>query len=270
VGQACGVPEIHRELARAKLTRTLRVLGRRADGYHTISSEMVTLDFADELEFAPGQGLEIVDAIEWIGVNPIQLTSVIGPGRNLVERALLRVGRESCIRLTKRVPPGAGLGGGSADAAAVLRWAGEDDLEKAARLGADVPFCLRGGHAMVGGIGDILDPLPMIEVSFVLLIPAFAVSTAAVYAAFDDLGRAGEGDGPNDLELAALAVEPRLALYRDLIREASPIRPQLAGSGASWFVECSPTEAKRIAADIRSALADAGTPAAVLTTQTAI
>ena len=260
--------EVHREVARAKLTRSLRVLGRRADGYHTIESEMITLDLADELEFAEGTGLELFDAIEWIGARPIDLGAVIAPGRNLVESALLLVGREARISLKKRIPPGAGLGGGSADAAAVLRWAGENDIEKAARLGADVPFCLWGGHASVGGIGEILEPLPMLEASFVLLVPAIGISTATVYAACDELGPSDATESSNDLEKASLAVEPRLARYRDLLRDVSSRRPQLAGSGATWFVECTPDEAKRICEEARFAVVEAELTAVVYATKT--
>lgn len=262
------MPEIDHEFARAKLTRTLRILGRRADGYHMISSEMVALEFADELEFTPGHGLDLVDAIEWTGDHEIDLSSSIGLGRNLVESALVLVGRESRIVLTKRIPPGAGLGGGSADAAAVLRWAGEDNFATAARLGADVPFCLHGGHAMVGGVGEILDPLPMFEASFVLLIPAIGVSTASVYAAYDELGRAQHAEGPNDLEEAALVVEPRLERYRDLLRDAYSRTPQLAGSGATWFVECASRDTKRIRDDVRSAIVKDRMTAAVIATRT--
>ena len=76
-------------------------------------------------------------------------------------RALAAVGRRAHVRLDKRIPVGAGLGGGSADAAAVLRWAGCDDLAVAASLGADVPFCLVGGRARVTGIGEVVEPLPV-------------------------------------------------------------------------------------------------------------
>ncbi len=80
---------------------------------------------------------------------------------NLVRRALAAAGRQAFVRLYKRIPAGAGLGGGSADAAAVLRWAGVTDLTVAARLGADVPFCLIGGRARVRGVGEQVEPLPV-------------------------------------------------------------------------------------------------------------
>src|SRR5439155_19405182 len=128
----------------------------------------------------------------------------------LVRRALAAVGRAAHVRLRKRIPAGAGLGGGSSDAAAVLRWAGSTDLALAASLGADVPFCLVGGRARVRGIGEDVEPLPPLELAFTLLTPPVHCSTAAVYRAWDDLG-GPTADGPNDLEPAALVVAPQLA-----------------------------------------------------------
>jgi 4-diphosphocytidyl-2-C-methyl-D-erythritol kinase len=155
---------------------------------------------------------------------------------NLVRRALRAVGRDAHVRLVKRIPAGGGLGGGSADAAAVLRWAGNDDVALAATLGADVPFCLRGGRARVSGIGDRLDPLPFVARTFTLLTPPFGCSTVAVYRAWDALGGPTAG-GPNDLEPAALTVEPGLARWRDRLGEATGQTPALAGSGSTWYVE---------------------------------
>jgi 4-diphosphocytidyl-2-C-methyl-D-erythritol kinase len=160
---------------------------------------------------------------------------VPGDETNLVHRALRALGRQAHVVLEKHIPAGAGLGGGSADAAAVLRWAGCDDLRLAVSLGADVPFCVRGGRARVTGVGEAVDPLPLVDAVFTLCTPPFGVSTAAVYAAWDELGR-NSADGPNDLEPAALAVEPRLAEWRTLLGEATGATPVLAGSGATWFV----------------------------------
>jgi 4-diphosphocytidyl-2-C-methyl-D-erythritol kinase len=213
--------------APAKLTLSLRVTGVRDDGYHLIDAEMVTLDLADELAFADGDGLEIVGGAG---------LPVVADDDNLVRRALRAVGRTAHVTLTKRIPAGGGLGGGSADAAAVLRWAGCDDLAIAASLGADVPFCLRGGRARVSGIGDVLEPLPAVQATFTLLTPPFGVSTVAVYREWDRMG-GPSGDGPNDLEPAALAVEPRLAEWRDRLGDATGVTPVLAGSGSTWFVE---------------------------------
>ncbi len=161
-----------------------------------------------------------------------------------MRRALALVGRRAHVRLDKRIPAGAGLGGGSADAAAILRWAGCHDAALAARLGADVPFCVAGGRARVGGVGEVVEPLPVEEIagrSFTLLTPPLAVSTAAVYRAWDVLADGQPSAAPpasgNDLEPAALAVEPGLAQWRDRLADATGCRPRLAGSGSTWFVE---------------------------------
>jgi 4-diphosphocytidyl-2-C-methyl-D-erythritol kinase len=213
-------------LAPAKLTRSLKVTGRRPDGLHTIEAEMVAVDLVDELVFAEGDGLEVVGGAPDVPVD----------GANLVVRALEAVDRRAHVRLTKRIPSGAGLGGGSADAAAVLRWVGCDDLVVAAALGADVPFCLVGGRAHVRGIGEVVEPLEPLDLTFTLLTPPVHCATAAVYRAWDDLG-GPTGPGANDLEPAALAVAPDLARWRDRFQEATGQVPVLAGSGSTWFVE---------------------------------
>jgi len=211
--------------ALAKLTLTLRVTGVRDDGYHLLDAEMVTVDLADVLTFSPGDGLEVRGS-----------TGLDTGDGNLVRRALRAVGRGAAVRLEKRIPVGGGLGGGSADAAAVLRWAGCTDRALAAGLGADVPFCLLGGRARVTGIGDEIEPLPFEERTFTLLPYAGQVSTPAVYDAWDRLG-APSADGSNDLEPAAVRVEPELAEWRDRLGDATGVTPMLAGSGGTWFVE---------------------------------
>lgn len=228
--------------APAKLTLSLRVTGIRPDGYHELDAEMVALDLHDSLVFEPGTGL----TVHAEHLAPSGLGEVPSGSDNLVAKALTAVGRAARVRLIKRIPPGAGLGGGSSDAAAVLRWAGCHDLAVAARLGADVPFCVVGGRASVRGIGESVVPLPYEERRFVLLLPPFGVNTAAVYRAWDELGRTGRaGDGragTNDLEAAALVVEPRLAGWRDRLAEVTGGRPLLAGSGSTWFVEGTPAQ----------------------------
>jgi 4-diphosphocytidyl-2-C-methyl-D-erythritol kinase len=213
-------------LAPAKLTRSLRIVGVRADGYHLLDAEMVSVDLFDELAFRDGDGLEVRGATGGVLVND----------DNLVRRALAAAGRTAQVRLTKRIPAGAGLGGGSADAAAVLRWAGATDLGVAASLGADVPFCVVGGRARVQGVGEQLERLPHEDRVFTLLTPPLHCSTVAVYRAWDDLG-GPTADGPNDLEPAALAVAPALARWRDTLGDATGQTPVLAGSGSTWFVE---------------------------------
>lgn len=255
---------IKHELASAKLTRTLRIAGRRDDGFHLLISEMVSLDFADELEIEQGRaGLVVEDEIAWIAVAKGRPRCQVPlDGDNLVLRALALSGRDARIRLKKRIPAGAGLGGGSADAAAILRWAGFHDADAAATLGADVPFCVRGGRANVAGIGEQIEPLEDIDLYFVVVTPGFAVSTPQVYRAFDELGP-GDGHAANDLEFAALAVEPRLSRVRDEMALVAGRRPTLAGSGASFFFECTEGDREALAASLRSSLEEAGEPVVV-------
>ncbi len=231
-------PLVAEVTAPAKLTLSLRVTGVRPDGYHLLDAEMVALDLADTLYFSDGDGLEVVDA----GASAGGHGEVPTDGSNLVHKALSLVGRKAHVRLVKRIPAGAGLGGGSADAAAVLRWAGASGtagLEMAAELGSDVPFCFAGGaRARVRGTGQILEPLrveDVANVTYTLLVPPFGVATSAVYQAWDDLG-GPFSDNFNDLEPAALRVEPRLASWRDQLADATGQRPVLAGSGSTWFV----------------------------------
>jgi 4-diphosphocytidyl-2-C-methyl-D-erythritol kinase len=221
-----------RILAPAKLTVSLAVTGVRADGYHELRAEMLSLDLADELTFTKGgEGL----AVE---VTPGSRAEELDTGpANLIARALAATGRSAGVRLVKRIPLGGGLGGGSTDAAAVLRWAGVADPALAVTLGADVPFCLAGGRALVEGIGERITPLAFEPRSFLLCIPPFGVDTAQVYAAWD---QAPETEGPNALAGAAQRVEPRLAQWADALGTFSGRTPVLAGSGSTWFVEVDP------------------------------
>jgi 4-diphosphocytidyl-2-C-methyl-D-erythritol kinase len=217
-------------LAPAKLTVSLRVTGVRPDGYHLIDAEMVTLDLADRLTLTDGDGFTLVTADHEGGL------VVPDDEHNLVVRALRLAGRRAHVRLEKRIPSGAGLGGGSADAAAVLRWAGVTDPMLAARIGADVAFCLVGGRARVTGIGEAVEPLPFVSQTYTLLTPPLACPTPAVYRRWDELGGPAS-DAGNDLEPAAIDLVPELVAHRDRLGDHSGLRPRLAGSGSTWFVE---------------------------------
>ncbi len=213
--------------APAKLTLRLQITGVRDDGFHLIDADMAELELADVLTIDPhGIGLA-ADGPYSLGM-PLDES-------NLIAKALRVVGRTANIHVTKNVPHGGGLGGGSADAAAVLRWAGFTDLAGAARLGADVAFCLVGGRARVRGIGELVEATQATAFDITLVIPPLTCSTPAVYAAWDALG-GPTGHPHNDLTPAALAVEPGLAIWRDRIREACGTEPILAGSGATWFL----------------------------------
>jgi 4-diphosphocytidyl-2-C-methyl-D-erythritol kinase len=208
------------------LTVHLHVTGVRDDGMHLIDAEMVSLDFHDTLEFSEGDALDV-------GGNKYIPTDE----NNLVVRALRLANKRAHVKLTKNIPSGGGLGGGSSDAGAVLRWANFDDNNAAARIGADVPFCIRGGRARVRGIGEQVEPLPFEERTYTLLLPPFGVNTAAVYRRYDEMASDLDFSARNHLEIPALAVEPRLALWRDKFAAWTGSVPILAGSGSTWFVE---------------------------------
>ena len=215
--------------APAKLTWTLEVTGRRDDGRHELRAEMVALAFGDHLELDEGgDGLRVLGPYARV---PTDET-------NLVARALALVGRRAGVTLTKEVPPGGGLGGGSSDAAAILRWAGGVSAEAALALGADVPFCQVGGRALVEGVGERVTPLDFAARDVTLVLTGLHVATGEVYVAYDELVAAGERPGGrNHLEAAARRVEPRLGTVMDWLRATLGQRVQLAGSGSSLFLE---------------------------------
>ena len=228
--------------APAKLNLSLRVVGRRPDGFHLLETEMVMLELADRLLLLPGStGLRVeAPPDEDIPVDEA----------NLAWRGLVAGlgGRPelACLTLEKRIPAGAGLGGGSSDAAAAWRLgrrarglpeaATPGDVASLATLGADVPFFAAGcAAAMVTGIGEVVTPLDAPPPDHVVLAhPAFRLSTAAVFAELRaaDLG-AGRGGG-NDLLAPAMRLRPELG---DLMREVAAAggEPQLTGSGSTIF-----------------------------------
>ncbi len=213
--------------APAKLTLSLRITGLRDDGYHLIDAEMVTLEWHDTLTIDTSSTGLTADGPFAKGM-PLD-------DSNLVARALQLVGRTAAVHVHKSLPHGGGVGGGSSDAAAVLRWAGYDDVAGAAALGADVAFCLVGGRARVRGIGEVVEPLPFEPIDITLVVPPMSVSSPFVYRAWDQLG-GPRSDGANDLEPAAVSAFTALARWRDRIREATGVAPTLAGSGATWFL----------------------------------
>jgi 4-diphosphocytidyl-2-C-methyl-D-erythritol kinase len=159
--------------------------------------------------------------------------AVTADSSNLVWRALDALGVRAAVRLHKRIPAGAGLGGGSADAAAVLRVFGGTE-ELGAQLGADVPFCMRGGAARVRGIGEQIEPTELADQHLVIATPRFACATADVYRAWDELG--GPHAEANDLEPEAQRVEPRLVEFKQAVEAAAEETAVLAGSGSSYVV----------------------------------
>ncbi|HET6379968.1 MAG TPA: 4-(cytidine 5'-diphospho)-2-C-methyl-D-erythritol kinase [candidate division Zixibacteria bacterium] len=231
--------------APGKLNLSLRVVGRRTDGYHLLDTVMVLLELADELLLLPGCAGLRVDGTAAEGVP-------VAPDANLAWRGLLHghggAPPAACLTLEKRIPAAAGLGGGSSDAAAgwrLGRWASgraddmpdEATLHTLAAIGADVPFFAAGAAAArVGGIGERVQSVAMPEggSEVVLAHPPFALSTAAVFAELRRPEWGAAGAGGNDLLAPALRLRPELEEVLRLVTAAGGA-PQLTGSGPTVF-----------------------------------
>ena len=272
--------------APAKINLTLRVIGRRADGYHELESLVAFAGLCDWIGFEPGRdlGLEVLGprAVE---AGPVDQNLVLRAARSLAAHVPgLRLGR---FRLVKRLPAAAGLGGGSADAAAALRLLANearltvDNPEVCAAAmatGADVLACLRPQARMMTGIGDQLGPLiPLPKMSAVLVNPQVEAPTPKVFAAlglapgsvlessagsFDERRRGAASIldflalSRNDLEAAAVRVAPAIALVRERLAQIpEAIATGMSGSGATCFAlfvdRRSATLARRIVATER-------------------
>ena len=203
------------------------ITGVRSDGFHLIEAEMVSLNIADILDITDADTTTVTMSGPYaVGVPTDE--------SNLVSRALVLAGRTAQVHIEKHIPHGGGLGGGSTDAAAVLKWAQWSDVPAAARLGADIPFCLVGGRAFVTGIGEIVTSLPHEDKKVTLFLPPMSVSTPAVYREWDAMG-GPKGPNGNDLEPAAVNAFPELGKWRDRVETAIGPTLSLAGSGSTWF-----------------------------------
>jgi len=216
-------------IAPAKLTLSLVITGVRSDGFHLIEAEMVSLDIADVIDINDADTTTIT-------VSGPFATGVPTDESNLVSRALVLAGRTAQVHIEKNIPHGGGLGGGSTDAAAVLKWAQWTDVAATAGLGADIPFCLVGGRAMVTAIGEIVSPLPYEARNVTLFLPPMSAPTPVVYREWDALG-GPKGPNGNDLEPAAVSAFPELGKWRDRVETAIGSTLYLAGSGSTWFTD---------------------------------
>lgn len=264
--------------AHAKLNLSLRVLAREASGYHQIETVFCTLELADEIELSrtsSGVTLEIAAPPDQPGAPPdlgtVDQNLAVRAASSFIEAAPFEHGLH--IRLTKRIPAGAGLGGGSSDAAAVLRALNrmrpeplphEVLLAMAARLGSDVPFFITDAAlALAWGRGARMLPLPHLDAApVVLLVPPERVSTADAYAALDVMRstmpavlRIPEAwsdiaaDAQNDFEPTIFARHPRLARLRRLLEDAGAHTARMTGTGSVIFGVFDDVATARSAAD---------------------
>jgi 4-diphosphocytidyl-2-C-methyl-D-erythritol kinase len=245
------------EKAPAKVNLTLRVLGRRADGYHDIESLVAFAGVGDVLTFTPGAALTLaVRGPTASAAGDVADNLVLKAARSLAgEVEGLALGH---FDLSKRLPVAAGLGGGSADAAAALRLLARasgiapDDprlLQAARATGADVPVCLDPRPRLMRGIGDVLsEPLELPRLFAVLVNPGVAVSTREVFGALQlppaaPAAPAGSvalmaeiAGGRNDLEGPAIELEPAIAHVLAVLGKLPGCRlARMSGSGSTCF-----------------------------------
>jgi 4-diphosphocytidyl-2-C-methyl-D-erythritol kinase len=248
------------EAAPAKINLFLRVVGRRADGYHELDSVFVPISLADrvrvEMRRAPGRAIAL----------RCDRAGIPDGERNLAWRAAdafmreFGVNAEILIDLHKEIPAGAGLGGGSSDAGAVLRMMAAmqrvGDPARLARvalgLGADVPFFLAPRAAHVGGIGERIRPLERCaRLWMAIAVPAVEIPTAEVYRALEPEhwsgpapaehlraiteGRITPAVVQNDLAAAAMALYPQIARLRKALETAGASAAAMSGSGGAVF-----------------------------------
>jgi 4-diphosphocytidyl-2-C-methyl-D-erythritol kinase len=247
--------------APAKVNWSLHIVGRRSDGYHLLDSIVTPISLCDRLtvRVAASDQSRIALSCGPAGAAPSGAENLAARAAALFLRRHLPAA--VTIDLIKQIPAGAGLGGGSSDAAAVLRALNALCPEPVSaptlaawglELGADVPLFLFGGPARVRGIGEILDPCPVpTEHPLVVCFPGIAMATRDVYAKYDDsltIGTAASsiraltpGQGPlrfmmhNDLEVAAFHLQPSLRSLKQRFVALGAAATVMTGSGSAIF-----------------------------------
>ena len=247
----------------AKVNYALEVRGLRDDGYHEIASVLQSISLADELEIERSRGgFELLFEPEGAEVGPLEENTVYKAWALLWEVS----GHELPVRmrLHKKIPAGAGLGGGSADAAAVLVGMNElfglglnykELCDIGSRIGADVPFCLLGGTALGEGRGEVLTPLPAPpDHHLVLAKPVRSAETGGIYRAYDArrsrsrssvdpvMAALRSGNLPalggalgNDLEPVTAGLVPEVAVYRRGLLQAGALGAAMTGTGTAVY-----------------------------------
>ena len=245
---------VTRELAFAKVNLVLHVGRPRGDGLHPVCSILASVELADTLEVEPSPAGR--DSVECPGVREPNLAAaaVAAFRRRVPSLPPLQV------TIEKRIPVAAGLGGGSADAAAVLRAAnriaerslsGDALREMAAGLGSDVASQIEARHTLVQGVGELVEPVELPPWAVVLVPQQEGLSTATVYAQLDRMKGWRERLDPrplrefarspdlraleNDLEPAALSLRPELARVLEHLRQAGALAARITGSGSTAF-----------------------------------
>ena len=254
---------IHKEIAKAKVNLTIDVLGKRADGFHAVKTRMVPISLADELEFYPSDRYSLECDTEGV---PLDETNLVSRSVRLFERET-GIDCHWRVKLIKNVPHGAGLGGGSADAAAVMR--GLNELEGAglmkdkmaellSEIGSDIPFFVYGSVCDCSGRGEIVEPVEWNhEVTMLLLKPSFGVSTPDAYKAWKHAIALPEisyekqeflwGEMYNDLEKPVFMKHRFLAEMKCWLNEQEEVEgAMMSGSGSTFMAVVSKIDAQTV------------------------
>lgn len=286
--------------APAKLNLFLDVLGRRGDGFHDLETLMVPIRLADQVSFTPSPAavgerpgeIRLDVCTSWpVRFPPPRQDVPTGPDNLIVRSLELLRQRSGCtqgavVELVKRIPMAAGLGGGSSDAAAVLRlanrgwqlhWSDERLLQLAAELGSDIPFFLSHGAAICRGRGERIERLPPLPpLYFVIVKPIEALNSGEVFSAHDSLGESAPQIARgqlnrlvanlyiggwrnvgmwmhNRLQAAASLLSPCVDKLRRIFAELDFVGHQLTGSGSAYFGICRHAQhARRLATILRT------------------
>ena len=251
-------------LAFAKINLALRVLRRREDGFHEIESVVQTIDLPDRITVEPGPAIRVENDLADIEGEDL---AALGARKVLTKKGGPSGVR---IRISKGIPAGAGLGGGSSDAAAVISAIDRlfppplplgDLLSVAAEVGSDVPLFLRGGRLRLKGRGEIVEEAgPGDEGAFLVIVPPIRCRTARVYAGWRPAScPSGErGLGVNDLLLPALSICPGLIPYHRAVVRLDCLYAGMSGSGSAFYAAFSDRRSAGVAAeDLKGEFPDA-------------
>jgi len=224
--------------AYAKLNLSLKIIGKRPDGYHDIDSVIQSISLHDEIAIQVcDSGINVKCSIPGIEDN-----TVLKAAEFLLKESKIKSGVN--IKIKKNIPLAAGLGGGSADAAATLiglnnlfqlNFHKEKLLEIGSQIGSDVPFCLVGGTARCTGRGEKVERInPQTGSAYLIVIPKIQVSTKIVYNKYDEVG---SGGGVNELEKAAVSLFPAIGKIKVVLDHDTSDAWKMSGSGPTLYLE---------------------------------
>lgn len=264
--------------APAKINLALHVVGRRDDGYHLLESLAVFTRFGDRIEIEEADEDSFLVSGPFAGDVPADATNLVVRARDALRAALPHASARVSIKLQKNLPVASGIGGGSSDAAAALRglatlWELDSGNQRLSaiggELGADLPMCIEARPLTARGIGEMLSPVAGFpSLGVVLVNPGMPVSTPAVFSALRQRDNDPLPPLPsridfhslrdwleqtrNDLEDAALSIEPSIGLAKRALEKADAGFVRMSGSGATCFgIFETGNVAKRAAAEIR-------------------